>query len=422
MIPRPSRPPPRWWGPRLSRTWISFWRPWRAHWLRRCQRVEEVEVRGLDDVRRLLGQPLLLTPNHPGSPDPGVMYHVADQLGSPFFFMVAWELFGRSNFVVRRAVQHHGAFSVDRDGMDLRAFRQAVEILVAGKYPLVIFPEGEVYHVNDRVTPFRYGAAAIAIAAARRIKRPVNLIPTAIKYHYLGDPTPALLEIMDELEISIHWRPSDLSLAERIYRFGEGALAIKELEYIGRTCAGPVPQRVAALRNFILRRLENCYGVGAKNNTPPERVKLLRHRVITMLTQLPLDDPARSQCLDGLDDLLFVTQLYSYPGDYVAESPTIERIAETIDKFAEDTLGVSRASVCAARRATVQLGAQIQVTADDGGHDGTARLARLLEQRVQGLLDSIQPVPQHHLDSCFKADHVIGQHDGILSSHRIRTG
>jgi hypothetical protein len=361
----------------------------------------------LNEVRRLIGQPLLLTPNHPGSPDPGVMYHVADQLGCPFFFMVAWELFGRSNFVVRRAVQHHGAFSVDRDGMDLRAFRQAVEILAAGKYPLVIFPEGEVYHINDRVTPFRYGAAAIAISAARQIAGPVNLMPTAIKYHYLGDPMPALLEIMDELESCIHWRPRrDLSLAKRIYRFAEGALAIKEIEYIGQTCTGPLPERVAALRNFILQRLEDRYGVGAKKNTPPERVKLLRHRLITMLSELPLDDPARSQCLNDLDDVLFVIQLFSYPGDYVAESPTIERIAETIDKFAEDALGVSRASVCADRRATVCLGSQIQVTADVRRHDDTARLSRLLEQRVQGLLDSIQPPKQHHLDACLKTEGV----------------
>jgi len=39
-----------------------------------------------------------------------------------------------------------------------------------------------------------------------------------------------------------------------------------------------------------------------------------------------------------MDDLFFVIQLYSYPGDYVAERPVIERIAETLDKFEEDVL------------------------------------------------------------------------------------
>jgi hypothetical protein len=357
--------------------------------------VKEIRIHGLDQVRQLIGQPLLLTPNHPASPDPGVMYYVADQLACPFYFMVAWELFDRSNLVVKYAVRHHAAFSVDRDGMDLRAFRQAVDILVAGRYPLVIFPEGEVYHLNDRVTPFRYGAAAIAISAARRIGGPVNVVPTALKYHYLGDPTPALVETMNQLENCIHWRPQrSLPLAERIYRFAEGALAIKELEYVGRTSAGPLPERVAALRDLILQQLEDRYGASAKKSTPPERIKVLRHRIITLLSEQPADDPARSQCLDGLDDLLFVTQLFSYPGDYVAEAPTIERIAETIDKFAEDALGVSQSSICADRMATVCLGTPIQVATGGSRHDDIARLVRLLEQEVQDLLDSIPPPQQ----------------------------
>ena len=41
-----------------------------------------------------------------------------------------------------------------------------------------------------------------------------------------------------------------------------------------------------------------------------------------------------------MEDLFFVIQLYSYPGDYVAEKPSIERIAETLDKFEEDVLRV----------------------------------------------------------------------------------
>jgi hypothetical protein len=341
------------------------------------------------------------------------MYHVADQLGCPFFFMAAWELFGRSNFVVRRALQNHGVFSVDRDGVDLRAFRQAVKILAVGRYPLVIFPEGEVYHVNDRVTPFRYGAAMVAISAARRIGGMVSVVPCAIKYHYLADPTPVLLEIMDELESRIYWRPRpDLALAERIYRFAEAALAIKEIEYLGRTCTGPLAERVAALSDLILRRLEDRYGIEGPKRTLPERVKVLRHRMISTLPDLPRDAPARSRCLDDLDDVFFVTQLFSYPGDYVAESPTIERIAETLDKFAEDVFGICRASVCAARKATVCLGAPIQVSAEDGRHDKAASLTDLLEQRVQRLLDSIQPREQPGFDARLKAE------EGVLFSNR----
>ncbi|HCK71932.1 MAG TPA: glycerol acyltransferase, partial [Planctomycetaceae bacterium] len=43
-------------------------------------------------------------------------------------------------------LQKHGAFSIDREGTDMEAMKTAQNILQEKKYPLVIFPEGEVYH------------------------------------------------------------------------------------------------------------------------------------------------------------------------------------------------------------------------------------------------------------------------------------
>ena len=81
----------------------------------------------------------------------------------------------------------------------------AQDILKNKKHPLVIFPEGEVYHCNDRVTPFREGAAALSVFAARKSERPIVAIPCAMKYRYTKDPTPELLALMTQLEHSIHW-------------------------------------------------------------------------------------------------------------------------------------------------------------------------------------------------------------------------
>ena len=63
--------------------------------------------------------------------------------------------------------------SIDRESTDRQAFKTAVNILQSQPVPLVIFPEGDIYHTTDRVTPFREGAAAIALSAARRNDRPV---------------------------------------------------------------------------------------------------------------------------------------------------------------------------------------------------------------------------------------------------------
>ena len=68
-------------------------------------------------------------------------------------------------------LQRIGAFSVDREGCDRRAIRQAVEFL-SGGHALVVFPEGEIYHLNDRLTPLLEGVAFMALTAQRELEKP----------------------------------------------------------------------------------------------------------------------------------------------------------------------------------------------------------------------------------------------------------
>ena len=90
-----------------------------------------------------------------------------------------------------------------------------------------------------------------------------------------------------------------------------------------------------------------------------------------------------------MEDLFFAIQLYSYPGDYVAEKPSIERIAETLDKFEEDVLRVRYPTPRGTRHATVRFGEPIPLANERAPRDATAALTTQLEQRVQGLLDEI---------------------------------
>ena len=97
-----------------------------------------------------------------------------------------------------------------------------------------------------------------------------------------------------------------------------------------------------------------------------------------------------------LEDLHLVTQLFSYPGDYVAQEPSNERIAETLAKFEEDALGVEDATAKTDRRVVVSFGPPVDVSAFVAEASGPARetagaLTVLIEQRIQGQLDSIAP-------------------------------
>ena len=132
--------------------------------------------------------------------------------------MMAWQVFEMAPRWQQLAFRHHGCFSVDREGTDLAAYRQTIDVLSHTSFPLVIFPEGEVYHLNDYVTPFHEGPLLIASSAVKRSGRPVACVPCALKYHYIDDPTPELLAVVRRIERNLDVADSGPLTAERIER------------------------------------------------------------------------------------------------------------------------------------------------------------------------------------------------------------
>jgi hypothetical protein len=400
-LPLADQLPYRFYPPRIHPLWIWLGQFYIRHQVRRELLVHAFEVAGIEALRPLLerGDGVLIAPNHCDNADAGVMFEVSRRAGRPFYFMAAYQLFtGLNRFHLPRM----GVFPVDREGSDLKAFKAGVEILSAGKHPLVVFPEGEVYHMADRLTPLREGAAALAATAARKVAeagRTVWIVPAAIKYRFLDghDPLPALGHLMDDLEARYTWWPrNDHDLVERIYFYAEGMLALKELEYLGVVHHGPIKGRIAALRAFLLDRIEDRR-LGKRSVAPdPVRVKELRRACLDALAE-PGCTPGEADSLrHDLNDLFFVVQLYSYPGDYVKECPTVERVAETLMKFEQDVFGISEMiRPRGPRRALVRLGAAIDVgaalKAAGKPRHAAVTLTTELEHRIQDLLDALGP-------------------------------
>ena len=105
--------------------------------------------------------------------------------------------------------------------------------------------------------------------------------------------------------------------------------------------------------------------------------------------------PQRRALQQEMDDLFFVMQLYSYPGDYLHGEPTIERLAETLDKFEEDILGVPLPSVRGRRRVAVHFGEPIEIGGGEERRNGTQQLTKTLQDRVQGILDGLNASSTH---------------------------
>ena len=217
-------------SPRLVR-YTRKYRRWR---LRSEQKIRDVIVSGSEHLHDALknGHGVLLAPNHAAHYDSAALYLAADQIDTPLYYMTAWQVFGMSSLFDQFLMQRLGCFSIDRESADRQAFKQALTILKKEPYPLVIFPEGDIYHITDRVTPFREGAAAVAIAAARKSQRPISIVPCGIKFFYEEDPTEQLHQLMSQLDERLFLRPDPMKpLPQRIYRFAEALLALKEIEY-----------------------------------------------------------------------------------------------------------------------------------------------------------------------------------------------
>jgi hypothetical protein len=199
-----------------------------------------------------------------------------------------------------------------------------------------------------------------------------------------------------------------LSITDRIYRFAEGLLALKEQEYLGQPQTGPITSRVQGLASTILHGLEAKHSVKKTTDQIPERAKEIRRAVIAALESNSQTPEQRVELESALEDVFFVIQLYSYPGDYVAEKPVPERIAETLDKFEEDVLHATYPEVRGDRRVVVAFGDPVTIP---GGKDGpkpsVAEWTDRFEKQVQSLLDEINSTESPDAASSNSTNHVL---------------
>jgi len=391
----------RYWEDAISPFWKAVFSPFRRLFRYHHHKLVKVEVEGAEIVSDLVasGAGVLITPNHSSHSDVLVVQDLSEMIGHHFHIMTAAQLFAAKNAVVRWIFRKHGSFSIDRLGTDIRGLKRSVKVLEESSHPLLIFPEGEVYHLNSQARAFRDGASVIALMAARHGKRPVHCVPCCFRYNYVTDPTPELTALMEALERSANWRPRpEMSLKQRVLRFAAGQTALKEVEYLGHPQEGDLRYRLDSLREAILSPLEKRYGITVKARSFPERIKEVRRACTHLLMEEDGEGEGdgdkkeinRPQIEADLQDVFVTTQLFSYTGDYLHGDPEIERLAETIDKWEEDVMGVPFATFRATRRVTVRFGEPV----DPGAlGKGSARklapkLTQEIEDRVQALLDA----------------------------------
>jgi len=379
----------------------------RARHLPRTLKVDRVVTSGREGLKSLKRRGpkrdrVLFLPNHPTHADAAVFIEAIRQAGFTTQMMAAYDVFLRSRFDAW-AMQKMGAFSVDREGSDQRAMKQAASVLTHGKHALTIFPEGNVFLRNDRVTPFNDGAAFLAIRAGKELSKhgvQVKVVPVSIKLTHLTDcrteQTSQLHELAKSLELTVD---SGSTPRQTIVQVGAAALR-RNLSQRG--LKPPDTEDLSELIEYsagaVLSDLEPKLNIDPKQGTSLiERVRAAR-RVIHEVRADENKTVDHAAALTWADQAMLAFRIVSYLPDYVAQNPTLDRVSETIEKLAEDVRGEMTEPI-APRRALVRFNEPVPLASYIGaGKRGRAAIRELTadcEAPVQRGLDKLNTTNSH---------------------------
>ncbi|MGB6220732.1 MAG: lysophospholipid acyltransferase family protein [Haloferula sp.] len=360
-------------------------------------RIGQLENEGFDELGKLVsqGDAVILAPNHADHADPHVMLEVGGRHHLPLHFMAAREVFEISKRGAW-ALQSMGIFSVDRDGPDLSAIKTAMGLLQQGK-PLVMYPEGEIYHHHERLDPLHEGVASILLKVAAKLPEGKRawLVPIGMRFRHGPEVEATFNERLSRLEDRIGWTPRPaMPVDDRILRLGSGVLALKETEFLGKAGTGSLQERLDYLCSTLLAEVEGRRGSDPRAVTPPERVRAQRYRIRKCLLDeknVPTEKQ-RIELLDDLDRVFAALQAHSYIGDYLLENPTLDRHAETVMKLEEDLFGFPEYPTSRVARVVAGEALNVSQMLADGelpAKGGAGILTTTLEEKLNQILSKI---------------------------------
>jgi 1-acyl-sn-glycerol-3-phosphate acyltransferase len=307
--------------------------------------IKEMVLDGAkEEIREAIakGERLMFVINHPTHSDPQVVTELHRRLGVDSCFMAAYDVFLRSP-VNAWVMQRMGNFSIDREGSDRKAMAAAIDVLKKGARALNIFPEGNVFLMNDRLAPFLDGAAFIAIKAQAALDGvPVKIVPISMKYTHLTTPREAVTKRMLDLG----------ARSEYVFPAGSNGDPISAVMGMGRhmlarylrahghadTLGVEDASLYDALGGFadkLMDDLEVALELSAvKAVGLSDRILKIRSRLHQLRTDRSVaPDPA----LDGMAErAILALRIHGYLSPYLIERPTIDRYDETVERIAED--------------------------------------------------------------------------------------
>jgi len=327
--------------PRKGTFVSSCLKPFLPWYMSKSWGIVDHEIRGSEKLSTSLaaGHGVVLAPNHVRECDAITVGFLAIKCRCYLNIMASWHVFKGSwfqSFMIRQV----GAFSVHREGIDKTSLKTAIEILTSAKRPLVLFPEGYCAFHNDILNPLQEGISLIVQRATRKREESggqVVVHPVAIKYQYAGSPEetlgPMLAGLEQRLGLNVQFQHS---LLDRARKIGAELLSLREVEYFGKAQSGALFERQERLIEHLLQPIEVQWDRSGEGSSVYERVKALRTALLRKLVDENPDTETKKQCWDQLSDCMLALRLKSFPADYLKDSPCVERLLETVERFEND--------------------------------------------------------------------------------------
>ncbi len=316
----------------------------------------------------------LIAPNHSHHYDAQVTFELARQAGRRVIFMATRELFDAWWGFGGWFFQRLGVFSVNRGGANDEAREFAKEVLATGSNDLLMFPEGEVYLLNDLVMPLKPGVARLALEAAEELRtegrpRPIFIVPVAIKYRYTEDITAALESLTARIESHVLGQSGVGPLYPRIIAIGTELLAQKERTYGVTVVPGEgLFERIRRLRRTLLEQLERKHLGQVQEGFDFDRARKLMIRIQGSLLAAvgsggyygPPAAPPEDPLAADLEAARLCAKSVAFQEDYLLHDPTPERMAETLIKLEREVLGMETRAF-GRRRAVIRIAPPLDV-------------------------------------------------------------
>ena len=388
----------------------TFW-PWLIQSLRLYDRylkkkegVVDYELRDTDLLKQSLDarHGILLAPNHCRYADPLVLGWPARELGIHVHAMASWHLFNEG-WLDAFAIRRMGGFSVFREGNDRQSLEAAIDILVSGRRPLIVFPEGTTNRTNDQLKPLLDGVAFMArTAAKRRAKQHADPVsrsqagsgqvvvhPVGIKYLCVSNIDQWANQQLDQFEQRLGWKYMPRrDVRSRTVQLAEGLLALKETQYLGQSMSGELPDRRDRLIDHVLNATEQEMKLERKSEEVRERVRHIRSTASTRFFENGGSSADSIDLRRHVQAADFAQDLSSYPDSYLMkDQATDTRIVETIQRMQETVYGEADHSV--PLKVVIQFAPAIEVSVKRPPKGQGDPLMQSLEEQLQSMIQQL---------------------------------